>query len=292
MNTTKKLIIGAVALAAVVIGMQGQEENVFIGGREVLDYRNAGLKEFKRDHRLYMATSLDLRDNDLGELVLPAGMVYLKTINLTGNNNFTNLFLQQDTAIEWPIHLDVYLDSIDNVKISLPSWIVGFRVWAYIDPINNKDHQRRYKDLISRYGWQRHSRTRIPLEFIPKLEVRPNGVELIRKSEILPHYKNEWIISWGAGDLEHANDLEDDRFGWRKYFNSRPSYSPNTAGSVRASRIEYWFPSMLATARPAWGHESRGFFRLKPWSTHGIKVPELPASEIPTVTIENDGNTN
>lgn len=291
MKTTKKLIIEAVALTSVVTGMQGQEENVFIGDREVLDYRNSGLKEFKRAHRLYMATQLDLRNNDLGELVLPAGMVYLKTINLTGNSNFTNLFLQQDTAIEWPNHLDVYLDSIDNVKISLPSWIVGFRVWAYIDPINNKDHQRRYKDLISRYGWQRHSRTRIPFEFIPKLEVRPNGVELIRQSDSLPAFKNSWIICWGAGDLEEVRNLVDDRWGWRKYF---PNGMVNTGipHSRRAGRIENWFPTLASIVRPSWGHESKMFFRLKPWSSWEITLPDNPVSEIPTVTVEGNGNTN
>lgn len=197
MNTTKKLIVGAAALLAVVIGMQAEEESVFIGLKESLNYRNAGLKEFKRHHRLYMAKTLDLSDNDLGELVLPAGMVYLKTIRLSGNINLTNLVLQQDTSIE-NRYLDVYLDSIDDVSISVPSWITGLRVWAYIDLINNEEHRERYKELASRHGWQRYSRTRIPLEYIPNLEVRPNGVELLRNSDTLPWYKNSWILCWGC----------------------------------------------------------------------------------------------
>lgn len=250
-------------MAAVVTGMQGQEENVFIGDREVLDYRNSGLKELKRAHRLYMATRLDLRNNDLGELVLPVGMVYLKTINLTGNSNFTNLFLQQDTTIEDPFILDVYLESIDNVKISVPSWHTGLRVWAYIDPINNKEHLDKYKDLIRRYGWQNGSPTRFPFEYIPNLEVRPNGVELVKESDSLPFYKNSWIICWGAGYLEESRpNLVNGK--WDKYFsNSNRSPNRDLWHSRRTGRIEHWFPTFRTEFHPAWGNfSSSGFFRL------------------------------
>ena len=289
MNTTKKLIIGTAALAAVVTGMQGQEENAFIGDREVLDYRNSGLKEFKRAHRLYMATRLDLRNNDLGELVLPAGMVYLKTINLTGNSNFTNLFLQQDTAIEDPFILDVYLESIDNVKISVPSWHTGLRVWAYIDPINNKEHLDKYKDLIRRYGWQNGSPTRFPFEYIPNLEVRPNGVELLKESDSLPFYKNSWILCWGAGYLEvnYRNLLANGE--WRKLWPNRggSSSSAKVRNSRRAKRIESWFPTLRTEFQPSYGHERFGFYRLDSWDVGDIrKLKEPTPIPIPVKEIE------
>ena len=273
MNTTKKLIIGAVALTAVVTGMQGQEENVFIGDREVLDYRNAGLKEFKRAHRLYKAHTLRLDDNDLGQLVLPAGMVYLKTISLTGNNNLTNLFLQQDTAIEDPFLLDVYLDDIDNLKISLPSWITGFHVLIPFDPQNNPSHLKYYRRVIN-------GRIRVPINDIPNLEVRPNGVELVKESDSLPFYKNSWI--------ESRPNLVNGK--WDKYFsNSNRSPNRDLWHSRRAGRIEHWFPTFRTEFHPAWGNfSSSGFFRLNSWNWGEIKAkPEEPTPiPIPVKEIE------
>lgn len=301
MNTTKKLIIGTAALLAVVIGMQSQEENVFIGHREVLDYSDSGLKEFKRAHRLYMATRLDLSNNNLGELVLPAGMVYLKTINLTGNNNLTNLVLQQDTAIEWPTRLNVYLDDVSKVRISVPSWIYDLRIttladpsllfhsnrWLYDKYLARKPsiyHVRKDGKWVDSELWQ----VKIPIELASNLEVRPNGVEMIRRSETLPAWKNSYIVCWGRGDLEETHDLENGK--WRKYFSNNPSPSERTRFSIRASRIEDWWPVTLTpSAHPSWGSEWQGFFRLKPWSAYGItpKKPEPTPIQIPTKEIEN-----
>lgn len=293
-------------MAAVVTGMHGQEENVFIGDREVLDYRNTGLKEFKRAHRLYMATALDLRDNDLGELVLPAGMVYLRTIDLRGNNNLTNLFLQQDTAIEWPNRLDVYLDDVSKVRISVPSWMYGLKIttlynpnllfhsnrWLY-DKYLARGPSRHYLKVDGKWVDSGYRQVTIPIEIATNLEVRPNGVEMIRYSETLPHWKDSWIVCWGKGDLELANGLVNDKYGWRRYFSGRASGSKKTHGSIRASRIEWWWPvTFAAIARPSSGYEGMQFLRLKPWSTYGIKLPEKPVSEIPTVTVEGNGNTN
>lgn len=282
MNTTKKLIIGTAALAAVVTGMQGQEENVFIGDREVLDYSDSGLKEFKRAHRLYMATRLDLSNNDLGELVLPAGMVYLKTINLTGNSNFTNLVLQQDTAIEDPFLLDVYLDDIDNLKISLPSWITGFHVVIPFDPQNKPSHLKYYRRVIN-------GRIRVPFSEIPNLEVRPNGVELLKESDSLPFYKNSWILCWGAGYLEvnYRNLLANGE--WRKLWPNRggSSSSAKVRNSKRAKRIESWFPTLRTEFQSSYGHERFGFYRLDSWDVGDIrKLKEPTPIPIPVKEIE------
>lgn len=175
MNTTKKLIIGAAALLAIACRMQAEDEKEFIGDRHTLDYKNAGLKEFKIVHRVYNCRTLDLSGNDLGELVLPVGMIDLHSLNLRGNNNLTNLFIQMDTSIDTHgKRLSIYLSGNmrKNLRISLPSWL---EIWGGLD------------------GFK-------------EAEIRPNGVELVRYNEsIYPAYKNQFLLVWGDGVLQQTN---------------------------------------------------------------------------------------
>ena len=165
------------------MGMQAQEdETKFIGDKTVLDYTNAGLKEFKLHHRVYNASALDLGNNKLGEIILPAGMIELSSLRLTGNPNFTNLVIQMDTAIDARgSGLSVYLDGVDNLRVSLPSRMTGkykrIRVWIPFKEYKHRNLLRRNRMMS------------LPLEEIDNLEIRPNGVEMVRYSETLPDYK-------------------------------------------------------------------------------------------------------
>lgn len=134
MRTSKKLIIGAVAVAAVVASAhgypyayvttkEGVEEKISLSElfeRNVdraysswaeLGYRqnisgggSKGRRARKHKHVhlpafLRMVTELDLRGNSLTNFVVPPGMVQLRRIRLAGNTQLTNLVIQQDTGV-------------------------------------------------------------------------------------------------------------------------------------------------------------------------------------------------
>lgn len=222
MRTSKKLIIGAVALAAVCAGMQAQSnESEFIGEKTVLDYKNAGLKEFKLHHRLYNARTLDLRNNDLDELVLPAGMIDLGSLILKGNPNLTNLVIQMDTSIDSSTFYNLYvrLDrDFKNLRVSFLSWM-----------------------LENQHGNKRISLR--PLEDFGEVEIRPNGVEMLRHSETIPSLKNIWIVVFGEGELQVSSKISgkwrDIQCSGRRCLRRREAYGGTYAGGYGSGWV-WW----------------------------------------------------
>lgn len=127
-KTGKKLLIGAVALLAVVISTQAYPNAIVIdseGNRKMIDmaeYTDWGSsrpwyvpdiwREFggtaRHSHNyksielpafLRSVVEIDLSRNALTNLVIPLGMVSLRRIDLRGNIDLTNLVLQQDTGV-------------------------------------------------------------------------------------------------------------------------------------------------------------------------------------------------
>ena len=230
MNTTKKLLIGASALLAVVIGMQAEEK---IWERYTLDYKDSGIEKLELRHAVYKADRLDLRNCNLGELVLPVGMIDLRTLDLRGNNNLTNLFIQQDTSIDvtrYPkLAIRLSGNMRKNMKISLPSWL---SLWSGLD------------------GFK-------------EVEIRKNGVEIVRLRTTLPFFKDSWVLVWGDGQLQRSVNfkrwIDEEGQGDRRHRGKRRDYYYNSPE-----------PYMLVwgQTRRSWGWRDVGvFYRLKPEPT-------------------------
>lgn len=256
MRTTKQLLIGLAVLAVSVTGIQAQEERIW--ERHRLDYKDSGLKRLELTHGIYKAEILNLQNCNLGELILPVGLLDLRNLNLRGNNNLTNLVFQMDTSIDSQ-QLHVAFGNRENMKISLPSWMIS----------TNRSLDGTYL---------KYPILKVDLEGFKEVEIRPNGVELIKASKTIPFYKDAWILVWGYGQLQRSSDLKN----WR----DEDDLGPGRPMWNRGKRRNYFYEPdpwiiTFSSTKPNWYGEWSSFFRIKP--------PELPVSDIPTLRTK-EGN--
>lgn len=254
MRTIKKITIGLAVLAVSVMGIQAQEKTIW--EKYTLDYKDSGLKKLELQHGVYKAGILNLRNCDLSELVLPTGILGLYALDLRGNNNLTNLFIQMDTSVDVRgrlLSIRLNGDMRKNMKISLPSWMVSTN--------QSFDGNYLHGPIL-----------KTDLEGFKEVEIRPNGVELVRVHKTLPFLKT---LGFLLGDTGNCRCLPISRSGgmWKlpTRFGLMKQGMPFMGGEP--------YVIVWGQTKPSWYGEYNGFYRLKP--------PELPVSDIPVLTIEN-----
>lgn len=104
------------------------------------------------------------------------------------------------------------------------------------------------------------------MEEVDNLEIRSNGVEMVKYSETLPDYKNEWIIIWRDGELQRSNHINGPWFDYHSYGQS--------GGGRRGWLRNFWDPWIVSGIHPSNGTDGWGrFYRLKPQEQTPSDIP-------------------
>lgn len=281
MNTTKKLLIGAAALLAVVTGMQAQEENCDVCMRDPY-----GLVEKCWDVRLddELKLSFDTReipsfkvvDGALVEVVEKDIFVYHQGARLQWSVNL----------VDWKLFNHCRGVGIQpNLSQFAFSFGVGFRVGEKVDPHKVGDlnwEEGIYEDPNIRRLFVRL----LPCDVNAHKEAYKNRKISIEKEFLYPeHSRNKALradgirvkVSKNYGVLESTRSLKFPDWGPIKHVG---------AGSGRFSRVQspYNLDVSLEVVGGQWTRVTNGvvnmqFYRIKPLNKDAFKVFQIDLDE-------------